>query len=100
MKKGISFVLVLLFTMLAWLLLGYVLRLFFTSLSLWVFVFIGLGAGVLLGLLLASMHEVALPVSAPEGETADPTTPDSSRPPIPPMAGSSGTPGTHPHPQA
>jgi hypothetical protein len=97
MSKGLTFLLVLILTTLAWILLGFVLRMFFWALSLWVFLFIGLGAGLLLGTLLAFMHEDTLPVAAPDGEFG---APDSSRQPASPAEGRSDLPGTPPHPQA
>lgn len=97
MSKGVTFLVILIITTLAWVFLGFVLRVFFGSLSLWVFLFIGLGAGLPLGSLLAFTHEDPLPVAAPDGEIA---ASDASRLPTPPAAGRSGPQGTNPHPQA
>ena len=99
MRKGISFTLVLILTTLGWLLAGYVLRLFFPALSLTVFLFIGLGAGLLLGTLLAFMHEDTVPVPAPEGNATEPGIPSPTLPPSPGRP-ETGLPGSDFHPQA
>lgn len=57
MNKGRSFIIVFLVSAVSWVLLGYVLRLFFPSISIFLFLIIGLIAGVFLGALLIFMRE-------------------------------------------
>lgn len=72
MHKGLSFLLVLILTTLAWVILGFVLRLFFTSLSLLIFLVIGLVAGVFLASVLALVHEDTVSVVVPQPKATDP----------------------------
>ncbi len=95
MQKGISFTIVMILTPVAWVILGYLLRLFFPSISLLVFLIIGLISGLLLATLLTIMHEDT--VVAPDQGPAEHTDSDS-----PPLVIRPGVPksGSGPYPQA
>lgn len=86
MKRVVSFLLVFVSTSLAWLLLGYLLRLVFPSLSMTLFLILGVAAGLLLASLLAFMHEdpVRIPDTLPPSASTPPADP---RPGMNPKAG-------------
>jgi hypothetical protein len=92
MQKGISFLRIVIVTTVAWVLVGVVLRLFFASLSLPIFLFIGLLAGLFLAILLAFTREDSVSVSAPGPDAAEPplsdVPPRPLRPNVPPAESS------------
>ncbi|MPR32144.1 hypothetical protein [Salmonirosea aquatica] len=61
-----SFLIVFSFTALSWLLLGYLLRLAFPTISVMVFLFIGMGLGLLIATLMSLVHEEVVP--SPTGQ--------------------------------
>jgi len=70
MNKGRSFTIVFLVSTVSWALLGYVLHLFFSSISILVFLTIGLLAGIFLGTLLTFIREdVPAQPSVPEPDS-------------------------------
>ena len=89
MKRVVSFLLVFVSTALAWLLLGYLLRLVFPSLPMMLFLILGVAAGLLLASLLAFMHEdpVQVPGSLPHSASTPPAEPRPPRPGMNPKAG-------------
>lgn len=89
MKRVVSFGIVFIVTTLAWLLLGYLIRLVFPNLSMYLFLIIGVAAGLLIASLLALMHEdpVRLSDSLPDFPAKSPIEPLPPRPGIRPNAG-------------
>lgn len=92
MKRIVSFALVFVATTLAWLLLGYLIRLVFPSLSMMLFLILGVAGGLLLASLLAFMHEdpVQVPGSLPHSSSTPSADPRPPRPGINPNAGGEG----------